>query len=329
MKKLLFTLFSTLILSCFINAASASERLKASSIQSWGYQLQKSSVFELRQENRDLIVVDYLLNTDPLVEYQPRHLKLIKEGKNSDVKMLAYLSIGEAEDYRPYWKKTWKIKPPTWLGVENPDWKGNYKVRYWDPDWQAMILKELDRILKAGFDGVYMDIVDGFEYWGSTDVYQNANIPGEQPGKEIQLTNDPVGDERNAGNQMIQFLENIAKHARHDSEFARSHFLMFPQNGERLLEVASGGMIAKYWKLIDGIGVEDLFYYGENAENNPLNIQKERLKLLRNYPRRNKVVLNVEYINQPEWIKTYKSMARSYRFVPLTNVRSLDQLGKP
>jgi len=59
-------------------------------------------------------------------------------------------------------------KAPAWLCAEDPDWKGNYKVRYWQPEWQAIILPRLDAILKAGFDGVYLDIVDGFEFLNST-----------------------------------------------------------------------------------------------------------------------------------------------------------------
>jgi cysteinyl-tRNA synthetase len=55
------------------------------------------------------------------------------------------------------------------LGGENPDWKGNYKVKYWDPQWQAIIYGN-DRsyakmILDAGFDGVYLDLIDAFEYY--------------------------------------------------------------------------------------------------------------------------------------------------------------------
>jgi len=42
-------------------------------------------------------------------------------------------------------------------------------VRYWDADWQALIYGHsgayLDRILSAGFDGVYLDIIDGFEFF--------------------------------------------------------------------------------------------------------------------------------------------------------------------
>ncbi|MEE8372615.1 MAG: endo alpha-1,4 polygalactosaminidase [Dehalococcoidia bacterium] len=82
---------------------------------------------------------------------------------------IAYMSIGEAEDYRYYWQEEWGSSSPSWLAEENPDWTGNYKVRYWDPVWQRIIYREDDsylrKILDAGFDGVYLDIIDAFEYF--------------------------------------------------------------------------------------------------------------------------------------------------------------------
>jgi len=79
------------------------------------------------------------------------------------------MSIGEAEDYRYYWQSGWKVGNPSFLDKENPNWKGNYKVRYWDKDWQNIIYGNdnsyLKKILDAGFDGVYLDIIDGFEYF--------------------------------------------------------------------------------------------------------------------------------------------------------------------
>jgi len=83
--------------------------------------------------------------------------------------VIAYMSIGEAEDYRYYWQPEWDSNPPSWLKGENPHWEGNYKVEYWDPLWQQIIFgtdsSYLDKILDAGFDGVYLDIIDAFEYF--------------------------------------------------------------------------------------------------------------------------------------------------------------------
>lgn len=82
---------------------------------------------------------------------------------------LAYMSIGEAEEYRYYWNGSYDSAPPEWVVEENPDWPGNFKVEYWDPEWKAILFGSgdgyLDRILAAGFDGVYLDIIDGFEYF--------------------------------------------------------------------------------------------------------------------------------------------------------------------
>jgi cysteinyl-tRNA synthetase len=85
--------------------------------------------------------------------------------------VLAYMSIGEAEDYRYYWDASWATSPPSWLAEENPEWEGNYKVRYWEKGWRNIIYGNdnsyLQKIINAGFDGVYLDIIDAFEYFES------------------------------------------------------------------------------------------------------------------------------------------------------------------
>ena len=54
---------------------------------------------------------------------------------------------------------------------ENPEWSGNYKVRYWYKEWQNIIYGNdssyTKRILDSEFDGVYLDIIDAFEYFES------------------------------------------------------------------------------------------------------------------------------------------------------------------
>jgi cysteinyl-tRNA synthetase len=48
---------------------------------------------------------------------------------------LAYMSIGEAEEYRFYWQPEWAYAPPAWLGPENPDWQGRCEIvaAFFDP----------------------------------------------------------------------------------------------------------------------------------------------------------------------------------------------------
>ena len=47
----------------------------------------------------------------------PEEIKKIKDSGKIPV---AYISIGEAENYRFYWTDEWYNNPPEWLGKENP-----------------------------------------------------------------------------------------------------------------------------------------------------------------------------------------------------------------
>jgi cysteinyl-tRNA synthetase len=122
----------------------------------------------LSATNYDLLLIDLFFtdeNTFSVAEIN--QLKMKANGGKRLV--ISYMSIGEAENYRYYWKEEWASNPPSWLDAENPDWEGNYKVRYWDSAWQDIIFgtdsSYLNKVINAGFDGVYLDIIDAFEYY--------------------------------------------------------------------------------------------------------------------------------------------------------------------
>jgi cysteinyl-tRNA synthetase len=134
----------------------------------------------LRSAPHDLIIIDAFVD-DPqgnprwLTREEVEALKVKPQGGSRLV--LSYLSVGEAESYRPYWQREWdrnkdgrpEETAPAWLERENPAWKGNYKVRYWDAAWQKLIFTASDSylsaILEQGFDGVYLDIIDAYLYF--------------------------------------------------------------------------------------------------------------------------------------------------------------------
>ncbi len=131
------------------------------------YATKQELISAVSATNYDVIIMDLCFNEEMFTDLELQQLKVKASG--SDRLVVCYMSIGEAEDYRFYWESSWSSNRPEWLEAENPEWAGNYKVRYWYPEWQAIIFGSsnsyLDIILDAGFDGVYLDIVDGFEYF--------------------------------------------------------------------------------------------------------------------------------------------------------------------
>lgn len=122
----------------------------------------------IQDTNYDIVIIDLFYEYNE--ELNASEIARVKTKANGGSRLaIAYMSIGEAENYRYYWEEIWEPYNPSWLGKENPDWPGNYKVDYWDENWHGIIYGKEDsymkKIVDAGFDGVYLDIIDAFEYF--------------------------------------------------------------------------------------------------------------------------------------------------------------------
>jgi cysteinyl-tRNA synthetase len=122
---------------------------------------------DVAQTNYDVIIMDAYFDEWP---FTPEDLNTIRTKADGGQRLLiAYMSIGEAEDYRPYWNTTWSASPPSWLNAANPEWPGNYKVNYWETEWQNIIYGNnasyTHQLIASGFDGAYLDLIDAYEYF--------------------------------------------------------------------------------------------------------------------------------------------------------------------
>lgn len=250
--------------------AARAQRLRA--VKSWGYQLKRLQVEEVAASPYDLVVIDYAPDRVAGVEhpFTPEQVAAMQTRPDGGRRLvLAYLSIGEAEWYRTYWKPEWEGVPRApWLGPMNPRWYGNFPVRYWEPEWQRIVFggaeAYLDRIVAAGFDGVYLDRADTYEDFEKT-------VP-------------------NAAPLMAQFITGLAAHAR----ALAPTFLVVMQNAEDLLARK------EVLQALDGIAKEDL-YYGINHDEKPnpkdgIAWSLEHLKRARDA---GKAALLVEYVTNP------------------------------
>ena len=217
-----FSRFFHLVFILSLLTLSFSPSVSASP-SSWGYQLQDLVVDDLIASPFDLLVIDY--SKDGSDDYA-LSLSEVSDIQSSDKTVISYISIGEAEDYRYYFNSDWLTSPPSWLGEENPDWEGNYKVNYWEQDWKDIVFDYIDKILSSNFNGIYLDIIDAYEYY-------EASRPS-------------------ALEDMISFVTEISDYAKSYSSFGDS-FWIIPQNGEQLLEDED------YRSVIDAIGREDVY----------------------------------------------------------------------
>ena len=141
-------------------------------ISSFAYHIRDVDIDAVRNCRADVAVIDYSADGShgkAFTRAQVDSMRLKPDGRR--MKLIAYMSIGEAEEYRDlYFRRAWLNtgQRPAWLGPLNPKWPGNFNVRYWQPDWQKKIFgtpdSYLDILIANGFDGAYLDIVDGFEF---------------------------------------------------------------------------------------------------------------------------------------------------------------------
>lgn len=265
-----------------------------------------AAVARLAACGREWIILDACFDAE--TRWESADLDAIRGGQPGR-KAIAYISIGEAEDYRPYWRKEWAGKgkltgdAPAWLGTENPEWKGNYRVKYWNADWQKLILDAIDDAMACGFDGVYLDIVDGFETY-------------EQEGKDFLDNRVNPETKQTYRRDMVDWVKAIAARARAINPAA----LIIPQNGAQLLSHAD------FLEIISAIGIEDLFTNGDKLQSKA--DTNERLRYLKKAAGANKPVLLIEYPKRAERQAMVKQRAKEHGFAWLITDRQLATLGE-
>lgn len=262
-----------------------------SSVKGWTYQLQHLDLAALARAPSDLLVIDYSKDGSDgkaLTRAEVRRLQ------DSGKLVVSYLSIGEAEPYRYYWREGWGPGHPSWIQRPNPSWPDNFPVQYWHPEWQRILMHDgegyLDRILAAGFDGVYLDIVDGYE------AFQSRRPQAAQ--------------------EMKQLVSKVAAYTR---ARAGDDFGVFAQNAVDLLEDP------EYRAVLTGLGKEETYFF-PGDEPNPHEDMLWEEDILGKLVEDGKLVLTVDYPSKPANRAWVAERARSRGFVPYLAGVELDHV---
>jgi uncharacterized protein (TIGR01370 family) len=253
------------------------------------YQLQGVTYISLSAQSFRVAVVD--MDESGLTASQLQSLH------NQNKTVYTYLSIGEAEDYRDYWiDGHWSQQKPSFVLGENPDWPGNYSVKFWDYTWQQIMFGRVADAIAHGYDGMYLDIVD---------AYQVAQVRNAYTGPDIRQA-------------MVDFVVALSQYAK----ALDPDFKVIPQNAVGLLALTESNPNlpnAAYLNAIDGIGVEDLWYDG----NSTASWTAGDLAFIKNAVNAGKFVLATSYPTQDAKQEAFVTNALNAGLIPFVADRNL------
>ncbi len=272
-------------------------------IESWGYQIQGLSedgaVEKLVESDYDMLVLEPTRTDKDESEFDTKgmvdKLKATSGSNDANRKLIiAYIDIGQAEDWRWYWDWTlgWEDeKPSDWpdfIVTKDADgWEGNYTVKFWDEAWKNITIygvesseedynSIIDEVINDGFDGIYLDWVEAFE---DADVLEVA----EEEGIDAQ-------------EEMIKFIGEMRTYARKRNP----DFVIIQQNGSYLCDEKDHA-----FDVVDGIAQEGVWYtnLADKEWDDPLGYDQETeeeytgeyLIQLEKYQDAGIKVFNVEY----------------------------------
>lgn len=228
------------------DAGTAARRERLGRVESWFYFLSvdpAADTFDrLADSSYDMAVIEPIFteagNQDFDIAAVVEKLHAAAEPKL----VIAYIDIGQAEEWRTYWQRGWRVGNPEWIVAADPDgWEGNFPVAYWRDEWQAIWLADngyLQQLIDAGFDGVYLDWVE---------AYSDENVMAAAEGDDVYATAE-----------MIRWVGRIAAYGRQRDP----DFIVIAQNAAELATDED------YRGFIDAIAQEQVWFDG-GADNQP------------------------------------------------------------
>jgi cysteinyl-tRNA synthetase len=330
---------------------NVSEEIKSTNdlnkVKTWFYFLD----FDLDPVLDDIVASDYdMIVIEPIFtekENENYDIKSavgkIKNSAGSNVKnklVIAYIDIGQAEDFRYYWKEGWKVGDPVFIAGEDPDlWEGCFPVAFWDKEWQDIWFKgvngydaQLKRIVDAGFDGVYLDWVEAYS---DNSVIQIAEDEGKDSVEEIKKFIEKIKDYGIISDpDFVVIAQNAAELAQYDDYVAIIDAIAQEQTwfdgsavgepeGDCPLPATDADIETKEYE--ESLSEGCLKMYVELPESTLHVSSEEYINNLKIAKNKGVVIFTVDYALKEENIKQVYENSKSLGFIPFASNRPLNQ----
>jgi len=322
----------------------ASSHPRLANVSHWLYlidvNLDMDMVERMVDSEYDMVVLDFIPSEKENTDYPMGEVVARLHAASHPKLVMAYIDIGEAEEYRTYWKPGWRVGDPEWIAGEDPDgWEGNFPVAYWHDEWRQIWLGEggyLTAILDAGFDGIYLDWIEAYSDESVIAIAEDDSVDPQQ--------------------EMIWWVQDMAEFCRG----RRPGFFVIGQNGAELAEGDD------YLTIVDAIAQEQVWFdggadndppgdcplprteaevdtgqyraslsppcrrYFDNDPNSPLHVSSEEyLGYLTLAGDKGVIIFTVDYALEPENVTWVYQTSRALGFVPFVSNRGLDRYLDP
>ncbi len=247
---------------------------------------------------------------------------------------LAYVDVGQAEDWRWYYEEGWTIGDPEWIVATDPNnWEGNYPVAFWHQEWEDIVIygdgenSHVNATLDAGFDGIYMDWIE---------AYSDERVI-DKVAEDFALTYEQA--EEKSSQLMFDFIDKIGTYARTEADDANPDYLVVTQNASDLYVWDPD----RFEEVNDGIALEAIWWDGDGGFDNWNDSDGYNLRTNKLYPNWTEEVLShldpmkgrlpifcVEYAQDMDGddaaSQVYDELAPKHGFIPYASRRSLARL---
>lgn len=286
----------------------------------------------------DMVVIDPIITERDTTDYDVA--TAVHEMKKSGKLVIAYIDIGQAEDFRTYWQHDWQVGDPEWIVGEDPDgWTGNYPVAFWWDEWLEIWFDQeaglLQLILDLGFDGVYLDWVEAYS---DDRVVAFAEADGVDPVQEMIYFVTDISDYTKSQHEgFIVIAQNAAEMAEYDEYLAVIDAISQEQTW---FDGAAEGIEGDCPLPATDADVDTEGYFASLSEDcqalyidfpeSTLHVSSEEYLYYLTMARdKGEIIFTVDYALQPENVAWIYETSRSYGFVPFVGPRPLNRFLPP